>query len=251
MFAKERLQVRPASSWKANVLSQVFRAGDHPRRQRGGEAHALLLVELGVLEGGEPLDLVQEGRGQAGLLDEETLGEDTAHPLWKRLRDVDLARPARWRACPRLGLFLIGWFRPANADHRTLPRRLTCDSLDSLSVDSGHGSQVDPLLFARQGLELIVEEHRIPLFPRPALEGQCDEVAEAPSRHGVLAPREARQGGSAPPLAHLRDGREAPQPSRSLGSARPCVARALPAGCHQADGCTSTAWQAGSLDTIA
>jgi uncharacterized protein len=36
-------------------------------------------------------------------------------------------------------------------DHRSLPHRLTGDSLDSLSVDPGHGRQVGPLLFARQG----------------------------------------------------------------------------------------------------
>ena len=34
-------------------------AGDHPRSQRGRQAHLLLLVELGVLEGGEPLQQVQ------------------------------------------------------------------------------------------------------------------------------------------------------------------------------------------------
>lgn len=35
----------------------------------------LPLVELGVLKGGEALDLVQERRGDAVLRDEQTLGE--------------------------------------------------------------------------------------------------------------------------------------------------------------------------------
>ncbi len=47
-----------------DVLSQFLGAVDHPRRQRGGEPHALLLVELGVLERREPLDLVQQRRGR-------------------------------------------------------------------------------------------------------------------------------------------------------------------------------------------
>lgn len=35
-----------------------------------------------LLEGGEPLDLVDQGRRQRALLDEEALPEDSAHFLW-------------------------------------------------------------------------------------------------------------------------------------------------------------------------
>ena len=63
VFAQQRLELRTASPRKAHVPCQVLCAGDHPRRHGGGETHALPLVELRVLEGGEPLDLVQQRRG--------------------------------------------------------------------------------------------------------------------------------------------------------------------------------------------
>ncbi len=93
----------------------------------------------------------------------------------------------RRRSCPRLGVFRVGRLCPTKADHRTLPRRLSRDFLDRLAVDPGHGRQVGPLLIARQGLELVVEEHGVPLLPGPALQGQCDQVAKAAPRHAVLA----------------------------------------------------------------
>jgi hypothetical protein len=50
-------------------------ARDDARRGGRREPHALLLVELRVLEGGQPLDLIDHGRGQLRLLDEEPLDE--------------------------------------------------------------------------------------------------------------------------------------------------------------------------------
>src|SRR5574341_1912502 len=61
--AKQCFQLRTASPWKAYMPCQVFSTGDHSRRQSRREPHALLLVELRVLEGREPLDLVQEDGG--------------------------------------------------------------------------------------------------------------------------------------------------------------------------------------------
>jgi hypothetical protein len=42
-----------------HVLREVFGAGDHPWRQRRREPHALLLVELGILERGNALERIQ------------------------------------------------------------------------------------------------------------------------------------------------------------------------------------------------
>ena len=80
VLAEQRLEVGLAAARDGEVLGEVLGAGDDPRRAARRQPHALLLVELGVLEGGEPLDLVEQGRGHARLLDEEPLGEDRAAP---------------------------------------------------------------------------------------------------------------------------------------------------------------------------
>jgi hypothetical protein len=73
--AQQLLDLGPATPRERHVLRQILRAVDHARCHRGGQAHALLLVELGVLESGEALDLVEERRRESGLLDEKSLRE--------------------------------------------------------------------------------------------------------------------------------------------------------------------------------
>ena len=115
---------------RATCCRQVLGARDDPRRQRRRQPHALLLVELRVLEGGKPLDLVQERRGQAGLLDEEPLREDRPNPRRERPRDPN--RPlARRQARPRATSPRSAGFARPNADHRTLLHRLADETLDS------------------------------------------------------------------------------------------------------------------------
>src|SRR5260370_17465310 len=46
------------------------------RSSRRGEAHPLFLVELWILEGCKPLELIQKRSGQAALLDKKALRED-------------------------------------------------------------------------------------------------------------------------------------------------------------------------------
>ena len=57
------------------MLREIFGAGDHPRGERSRQPHALLLVELRILEGRNTLDLVEQRRGQTCLGDEEPLRE--------------------------------------------------------------------------------------------------------------------------------------------------------------------------------
>jgi hypothetical protein len=49
-----------AAAGHSDMLGEFFRAGDDARRPCRGESHHLLLVELGILEGGDPLDLIQQ-----------------------------------------------------------------------------------------------------------------------------------------------------------------------------------------------
>jgi hypothetical protein len=64
------------SAGQSDVLGKFLHAGDDARRSRCGQPHHLLLVKLRVLEGCDPLDLVQQRGWQPGLLDEQPLRED-------------------------------------------------------------------------------------------------------------------------------------------------------------------------------
>ena len=59
VLTHEMFQVGGATPRQCYVLRKLLCAGDDSRRERGRQAHALLLVELRVLKRGEPLDPVQ------------------------------------------------------------------------------------------------------------------------------------------------------------------------------------------------
>jgi cobyrinic acid a,c-diamide synthase len=73
--AKQRLQLLATPPRQSDVIGEILGAGDHSRGERGRQPEALLLVELGILEGRQALDLVQVRGGQPGLLDEEPLSQ--------------------------------------------------------------------------------------------------------------------------------------------------------------------------------
>ena len=62
VLSKKSLQVISTSSWQPNVLWKILGARNHARRQSSRESHALLLVELLVLECRQTLDLIDQGR---------------------------------------------------------------------------------------------------------------------------------------------------------------------------------------------
>ena len=62
MHAEQLFEVGLAAARESQVFRQILGARDHSRRRRRRQAHALLLVELRILEGGEAFDLVQERR---------------------------------------------------------------------------------------------------------------------------------------------------------------------------------------------
>src|SRR3954462_8835343 len=79
MRLEKLFQIAEAPPRQRNVLRKLLGASDHPRRHRCRKTQALSLVELGVLKCGESLGLVQKGRREAHLLDEESLREHSAH----------------------------------------------------------------------------------------------------------------------------------------------------------------------------
>ncbi len=187
MPTQEPLEFGPQPSRQGDVLWQVLGAADHAWRQSGRQSHALLLVELGVLERGQPFDLVEQWRRQAGLLHEQPLGKDRTNSRRQRPADRAVFGPAGGRAGPRSRLFVVERLDRTNPENRSLPRRLARDRFDSASVDPLHAGQVSPLLIVGVRLEVFVQEDRVPVLARPVLKGQRDQVAEAAAWHRVLA----------------------------------------------------------------
>ena len=73
--SEQLLEIRKASTRERDMQGEFLGARDHPRYRRGRQSHALLLIELRILERREPLDLVQKGRREALLRDEQPLRE--------------------------------------------------------------------------------------------------------------------------------------------------------------------------------
>ena len=74
------------------MFRELLGAGDDARGGRRREPHALFLVELGILEGRKPLDLVEERRWEAGLLNKQALREHGPHLFRQRAGDRNGAR---------------------------------------------------------------------------------------------------------------------------------------------------------------
>jgi hypothetical protein len=108
VFRKQREQVVLTAAGQRHVPRVLLRTSDHPGRLRRREPEVLPLVELGILEGGEPLDLVEEGRGKPGLLDEQPLGDDDADFGRQRSLDQGPPKAPRRGPPPGLGLLLTG-----------------------------------------------------------------------------------------------------------------------------------------------
>ena len=79
ILLEQGLEVMTASARQGDMLGEFLGARDHAWCARGGQEHPLLLVELGVLEGGQPLDLIEECGRKVGLEDVESLGQDGPH----------------------------------------------------------------------------------------------------------------------------------------------------------------------------
>ena len=73
--AEERFEVIPTAPGQGDVLGKLLGARDDSRREMGREAKPLLLVELRILEGCQPLDLVELWGDQTDLLHEESLAQ--------------------------------------------------------------------------------------------------------------------------------------------------------------------------------
>ena len=109
----------------------------------------------------------------------------------ERTRDSLHARLPRRRSSPRhRRLLVVDRLGEPNADDRARALRLCGDPFDSLRRNAPGGGQGGPLLRVRVGVEVRVEEDRVPLLPWPVLERQRDEVPEAAARHRVLTREE-------------------------------------------------------------
>ncbi len=189
LISEQGLEVGQASTGDCQMLWKVLGAGDDSRRAPRRQAHPLLLVELGILEGGEPLNLVEQRRGQARLLDEEPLGAHDLQLGWQRTSETcRLPAPGR-QPRPRRGVLRLDRLCRADADHEPLARRLTGEALDALGCEPRDTRKKVPLI--RPWLQRVVDEQRVAKRACFRLERQRDEVAEPTPRQGVLVRKEA------------------------------------------------------------
>ena len=175
MLAQQVLELVAAAPRKRDVLRQFFGASDDARRGRGRKPHALLLVELGVLEGRQTLDLVDHRRGKPGLLDEESLSKHGMDSPRKRIGHPRPLRAPRWRPSPR---GRIVRFRISDSDDRPFSSGPGRDPFHLGRIDPAHGRQIGPLLVVRKRPKPTIEEDAVARVPRFALERKGDQVAE-------------------------------------------------------------------------
>jgi hypothetical protein len=71
--AKQGIGVGQTATWKSDVVGEVLCTRDHPGSKCRGKTHALLFIELRVLECREAFEFVEQVGGQASLLDEQAL----------------------------------------------------------------------------------------------------------------------------------------------------------------------------------
>jgi hypothetical protein len=187
VLAKERLERTETAPRQRHVQREILCACDDPWRRRRRQPHALPLVELGVLEGREALDLVDHGRGKPRLLDEEALGEHGAHLPRERLRHARSRSGARLPPTPRLCVPDLG---ASQAHDRPRPCRLARDSCHRVRTDARHGREVGPLLVVGNRRELLVQEDGVSRASSLELERKRDQVADPAPRQRVLAGEE-------------------------------------------------------------
>jgi hypothetical protein len=175
-------------------------------RTRESEAHAglvgeerprpqpLPLVELGVLERCQPLDLVDHRRGKAGRLDEEPLGEHGVERLRSRLGDADPSRRARRAPTPRLGVG-VGTELGVEEDGVALLPRFVLQG------------QRDQVAEAAAGQRVLAREEAISTRPG----GLCENGSKRGSTAGAdpssrpSPGRMRRPWGTSPPAVHEID----------------------------------------------
>src|SRR5262249_54626689 len=185
---EQRSERFAAAARKRKMLSEILGARNYARGERRRQARLLSAVELRVLEGRESLDLIEEGRWEARLLDAETLGEQDSHLGRARFRGADGLWSSWRRNHPRLlGVHVVG---PADleADYLPAPRTLLRDRLDRSRVDRADARKELPLVGERN--EPLVDEHRVSTLSRVVLKRQRDQVAEPAAGKRVLVREE-------------------------------------------------------------
>ena len=105
-----------AAARQGDVMRQQFSAGDDTGDAEGGTAHRLCPEELGVLEGGEANEPVDQTRRQAGAWDIELVRRHRIDAFRQRSSIGWRGAPARGRRGPGRLVFLIQ--RQAKAHHR-------------------------------------------------------------------------------------------------------------------------------------
>lgn len=188
---EKRDRVLEAPARQGDVADVVLRARDNPRLAERREAQGLGLVELGVLERGEPDEARLEGGGEVLLLDVDHVGEDERNLRRERTAEgaVDVTGAAGGKRTPGLDLVfsVVGRGQP-NADDIAFARGFIDEALDCGAGYALEGREIGPLIGDDRAV--LVDEEAVAGGGGVVLKREGDEIAESPVGHGVLVGKE-------------------------------------------------------------
>ena len=137
------------------MLREVLTTGDNTRLTVGRKPHRLRLVELGVLESGEPQKPIEHRRREALLFDIEKIRADDLYAFRKRTQDGDGQPLFGRRDSPRL--FLVAVISKAapytnhiagthGLTHESFNKNLepSAECLQETSIDRGTAGNLNP-----------------------------------------------------------------------------------------------------------
>src|SRR6266853_6081601 len=96
-----------AASWKSEMLSELFAAGDDARLIPNGKSHRLGFVEFRILKRRDTDDPVEHCLGEVYLWNEYQIASHYLNRFWERAWDGFLALPSRWKQGPRRALAVV------------------------------------------------------------------------------------------------------------------------------------------------
>src|SRR5260370_8814590 len=135
-----------AASWKSEMLSELFAAGDDARLIPNGKSHRLGFVEFRILKRRDTDDPVEHCLGEVYLGNEYQIASHDLNRFWKRAWDGFLALLSRGKQSPGHALGLVFCHRELDAHDLTPARRIVDDPFHLIGADSPDGKQELPLV---------------------------------------------------------------------------------------------------------
>jgi hypothetical protein len=177
------LEFIKASPWQAEVAGVVLGTGDDAGSHRRGESERLILIEFGILKRRDPFDLINQRRGQALLFDIKALGNGNIDTSRHRFAKMNSSRFYGWLIKPRFKTFIIIYLTGLDAKYLPCACSLSGYLFNTLTGDSLEGGKECPLVGER--CKVPIYEYSVTFLSCMILQRECNQIAEATTRHDV------------------------------------------------------------------